>query len=74
MLMRGVQSGDGEGGDRNVDVMCVIETDGGVASPGPSGTLQCDLYRYVMLLVLDRTMNSVVFFFPTKMSARWFLA
>ncbi|KAK1290895.1 hypothetical protein QJS10_CPB18g00222 [Acorus calamus] len=25
--------------------MCVVETAGGVASPGPSGTLQCDLYR-----------------------------
>ncbi|WCJ42382.1 adenosylmethionine-8-amino-7-oxononanoate transaminase [Euphorbia peplus] len=24
---------------------CLIETAGGVASPGPSGTLQCDLYR-----------------------------
>lgn len=27
------------------EVMCVIETAGGVASPGPSGSLQCDLYR-----------------------------
>ncbi|XP_027176502.1 bifunctional dethiobiotin synthetase/7,8-diamino-pelargonic acid aminotransferase, mitochondrial [Coffea eugenioides] len=49
VLMRGVQSGDEEGGDRNVDVMCVIETAGGVASPGPSGTLQCDLYRPLRL-------------------------
>ncbi|XP_050217173.1 bifunctional dethiobiotin synthetase/7,8-diamino-pelargonic acid aminotransferase, mitochondrial [Mercurialis annua] len=24
---------------------CIIETAGGVASPGPSGSLQCDLYR-----------------------------
>ncbi|CAL1358443.1 unnamed protein product [Linum trigynum] len=24
---------------------CIVETAGGVASPGPSGTLQCDLYR-----------------------------
>jgi dethiobiotin synthetase len=24
----------------------IVETAGGVASPGPSGTLQCDLYRY----------------------------
>ena len=24
---------------------CVVETAGGVASPGPSGVLQCDLYR-----------------------------
>lgn len=27
-------------------VWTLIETAGGVASPGPSGTLQCDLYRY----------------------------
>lgn len=27
------------------EVMSVIETAGGVASPGPSGSLQCDLYR-----------------------------
>ncbi|KAL6659184.1 hypothetical protein ACP70R_003224 [Stipagrostis hirtigluma subsp. patula] len=27
------------------DVWKVLETAGGVASPGPSGTLQCDLYR-----------------------------
>ncbi|KAI4344386.1 hypothetical protein L6164_011620 [Bauhinia variegata] len=26
-------------------VLCVVETAGGVASPGPSGSLQCDLYR-----------------------------
>ncbi|CAH9147974.1 unnamed protein product, partial [Cuscuta epithymum] len=32
-------------GGANVDMMCVIETAGGVASPGPSGSLQCDLYR-----------------------------
>lgn len=29
------------------NVFCVVETAGGVASPGPSGTLQCDLYRYL---------------------------
>ncbi|OMO91501.1 Aminotransferase class-III [Corchorus capsularis] len=28
-----------------LDGFCVVETAGGVASPGPSGTLQCDLYR-----------------------------
>ncbi|KAG7606436.1 Bifunctional dethiobiotin synthetase/7,8-diamino-pelargonic acid aminotransferase [Arabidopsis thaliana] len=27
------------------DLLCLVETAGGVASPGPSGTLQCDLYR-----------------------------
>jgi len=39
--------------DRKVEemnVFCVVETAGGVASPGPSGTLQCDLYRYVVIL------------------------
>jgi dethiobiotin synthetase/adenosylmethionine--8-amino-7-oxononanoate aminotransferase len=25
------------------EVLCVVETAGGVASPGPSGSLQCDL-------------------------------
>lgn len=30
---------------RKEDVWRVVETAGGVASPGPSGTLQCDLYR-----------------------------
>ncbi|XP_014510153.1 bifunctional dethiobiotin synthetase/7,8-diamino-pelargonic acid aminotransferase, mitochondrial isoform X1 [Vigna radiata var. radiata] len=34
----------GAGRERS-DVLCVVETAGGVASPGPSGTLQCDLYR-----------------------------
>ncbi|KAK1560230.1 hypothetical protein Q3G72_023781 [Acer saccharum] len=28
-----------------MEVLCVVETAGGVASPGPSGSLQCDLYR-----------------------------
>ncbi|GAU21004.1 hypothetical protein TSUD_201530 [Trifolium subterraneum] len=27
------------------EVLCIVETAGGVASPGPSGSLQCDLYR-----------------------------
>ncbi|XP_042491193.1 bifunctional dethiobiotin synthetase/7,8-diamino-pelargonic acid aminotransferase, mitochondrial isoform X2 [Macadamia integrifolia] len=31
--------------DRKEGIWSVIETSGGVASPGPSGTLQCDLYR-----------------------------
>lgn len=34
-----------------LEVMCVIETAGGVASPGPSGSLQCDLYRCVFVLL-----------------------
>ncbi|KAK9275394.1 hypothetical protein L1049_022658 [Liquidambar formosana] len=37
--------GGGEGKKNKVDVWSVIETAGGVASPGPSGSLQCDLYR-----------------------------
>lgn len=32
-----------------MDTFCVVETAGGVASPGPSGTLQCDLYRPLRL-------------------------
>lgn len=38
----------GEGED--FEAFCVVETAGGVASPGPSGTLQCDLYRSSFLL------------------------
>ncbi|KDP22928.1 hypothetical protein JCGZ_01765 [Jatropha curcas] len=34
-----------EGENETMDAFCVVETAGGVASPGPSGTLQCDLYR-----------------------------
>lgn len=34
------------------NVWKVLETAGGVASPGPSGTLQCDLYRCVCLPLL----------------------
>lgn len=40
---------EGEGEKGKMDALCVIETAGGVASPGASGTLQCDLYRYVIL-------------------------
>ena len=32
----------------------ILETAGGVASPGPSGTLQCDLYRYISGLLSKR--------------------
>nr|DAD45742.1 TPA_asm: hypothetical protein HUJ06_003972 [Nelumbo nucifera] len=35
---------DGSNG-RKEGIWSLIETAGGVASPGPSGTLQCDLYR-----------------------------
>lgn len=37
----GTESRDEDGSEWRL-----IETAGGVASPGPSGTLQCDLYRY----------------------------
>ncbi|EPS63470.1 adenosylmethionine-8-amino-7-oxononanoate aminotransferase, partial [Genlisea aurea] len=37
------------GGAPGLQDMCVIETAGGVASPGPAGTLQCDLYRPLRL-------------------------
>ncbi|KAF9680573.1 hypothetical protein SADUNF_Sadunf06G0135800 [Salix dunnii] len=37
--------------EEEMDVFCVVETAGGVASPGPSGTLQCDLYRNELGLV-----------------------
>ena len=35
----------GESDDAKTRAMCLVETAGGVASPGPSGSLQCDLYR-----------------------------
>lgn len=38
----GLEAGDD---DSKMDIWSVIETAGGVASPGPSGSLQCDLYR-----------------------------
>ncbi|KAH6803183.1 adenosylmethionine-8-amino-7-oxononanoate transaminase [Perilla frutescens var. frutescens] len=47
MLMRclGNDIVDNSCGTEEFEVMSVIETAGGVASPGPSGSLQCDLYR-----------------------------
>lgn len=44
-LNKFLRFGLGEEGGNGVDVWTIIETAGGVASPGPSGTLQCDLYR-----------------------------
>ncbi|CAK9162603.1 unnamed protein product, partial [Ilex paraguariensis] len=41
----GLESGVEQVQGEEVGVLTVIETAGGVASPGPSGTLQCDLYR-----------------------------
>lgn len=38
-------------GKEKMDSFCVVETAGGVASPGPSGSLQCDLYRYFKFVV-----------------------
>jgi len=40
-----VESGVGK---ERSEVLCIVETAGGVASPGPSGSLQCDLYRFVL--------------------------
>lgn len=46
MLQRRLDCGLNSGvGEEKMDAFCVVETAGGVASPGPSGTLQCDLYR-----------------------------
>ena len=44
----GEKNGEREdaGGDW-AEKWAILETAGGVASPGPSGTLQCDLYRYI---------------------------
>ncbi|KAL3613916.1 Bifunctional dethiobiotin synthetase/7,8-diamino-pelargonic acid aminotransferase, mitochondrial [Castilleja foliolosa] len=44
MLKRCLENRPGPGNEDS-EIMCVIETAGGVASPGPSGCLQCDLYR-----------------------------
>ncbi|KAK6783709.1 hypothetical protein RDI58_017163 [Solanum bulbocastanum] len=44
------------------EVLCVIETAGGVASPGPSGSLQCDLYRpfrFPAILVGDGRLGGI---------------
>lgn len=35
--------------EKKMNAFCVVETAGGIASPGPSGTLQCDLYRCLFL-------------------------
>lgn len=51
------------GGDGSRErVWRVIETAGGVASPGPSGTLQCDLYRpfrFPSILVGDGRLGGI---------------
>ncbi|PKI59853.1 hypothetical protein CRG98_019735 [Punica granatum] len=48
MVERCLRAGlEGESEDR--EVLCLVETAGGVASPGPSGSLQCDLYRPLRL-------------------------
>lgn len=46
-----------EGNASKEGVWRVIETAGGVASPGPSGTLQCDLFRHALHI------NLIFFFF-----------
>lgn len=49
MLRRclGTDTVGNSGSTEELEVMTLIETAGGVASPGPSGSLQCDLYRCV---------------------------
>ncbi|OIS97356.1 PREDICTED: bifunctional dethiobiotin synthetase/7,8-diamino-pelargonic acid aminotransferase, mitochondrial [Nicotiana attenuata] len=50
-----------ESGEKG-EVFCVIETAGGVASPGPSGSLQCDLYRpfrFPAILVGDGKLGGI---------------
>lgn len=44
MVQRCLEIGAGK---EKMDHFCVVETAGGVASPGPSGSLQCDLFRYM---------------------------
>ncbi|KAJ6829108.1 bifunctional dethiobiotin synthetase/7,8-diamino-pelargonic acid aminotransferase, mitochondrial [Iris pallida] len=53
--------GFGEG-KKKEGVWKVIETAGGIASPGPSGTLQCDLYRpfrFPVILVGDGHLGGI---------------
>ncbi|KAL5699264.1 Bifunctional dethiobiotin synthetase/7 [Ranunculus cassubicifolius] len=51
-LKKCLRAGVGDEGSNGKDVWTAIETAGGVASPGPSGTLQCDLYRPFRLPVV----------------------
>lgn len=53
MVAKCLDSWSEDGGNgRKEGTWRVIETAGGVASPGPSGTLQCDLYRPFRLPVI----------------------
>ncbi|KAI3496177.1 hypothetical protein L1887_38531 [Cichorium endivia] len=45
LLKRCLEIGVGSNGNDGNTVLSLIETAGGVASPGSSGSLQCDLYR-----------------------------
>ncbi|KAI3709119.1 hypothetical protein L2E82_38878 [Cichorium intybus] len=45
LLKRCLEIGVGSNGNGGNTVMSLVETAGGVASPGSSGSLQCDLYR-----------------------------
>lgn len=55
-----VESGVGK---ERSEVMCIVETAGGVASPGPSGSLQCDLYRCEFQPFLSFCLNTCRFSF-----------
>ena len=43
-----------------MDVFCVVETAGGVAISCPPGTLQCDLYQYVVIFLLLINVNCLL--------------
>lgn len=45
LLKRCLEIGVGSNGNGGNTVLSLVETAGGVASPGSSGSLQCDLYR-----------------------------
>jgi hypothetical protein len=52
-LLESLQKCQGEFNGKTDSNWSIIETAGGVASPGPSGTLQCDLYRHAILLLFS---------------------
>ncbi|GFQ01905.1 bifunctional dethiobiotin synthetase/7 8-diamino-pelargonic acid aminotransferase mitochondrial [Phtheirospermum japonicum] len=60
MLKRCLGNGGVVGSRDDLEIMCVIETAGGVASPGPSGSLQCDLYRILNNLLAINLFSSEV--------------
>ncbi|KAJ0984227.1 hypothetical protein J5N97_002583 [Dioscorea zingiberensis] len=62
MLVRCLGFGGAKDSRKEMSYWRVIETAGGVASPGPSGTLQCDLYRpfrFPAILVGDGRLGGI---------------